>query len=82
MRSPAPPPCTPFDKHPPPVPCPSAAARPHPPSDRSYEHLGAEGMHSLYRWFEKWQDKHFPDPMGLRAALSAWTLGAYPGVIK
>ncbi len=39
-------------------------------------------MHSLFGWFVAWQDTHFPDPMGLRAMLTKWTLGAYPGVLK
>jgi hypothetical protein len=32
-----------------------------------YESLGNDGMGSMYRWFEAYQDEHFPDPMGLRA---------------
>lgn len=39
-------------------------------------------MGSMYRWFEAYQDKHFPDPMGLRAMAHKWSLGLYPGVIK
>jgi hypothetical protein len=32
-----------------------------------YEQLGNDGLHSMYRWFEAYQEAHFPDPMGLRA---------------
>jgi hypothetical protein len=39
-------------------------------------------MGSMYRWFEAYQDQHFPDPMGLRAMAHKWSLGLYPGVIK
>lgn len=39
-------------------------------------------MGSMYRWFEAYQDEHFPDPMGLRAMAHKWSLGLYPGVIK
>lgn len=36
----------------------------------------------MYRWFEAYQDEHFPDPMGLRTMAHKWSLGLYPGVIK
>lgn len=39
-------------------------------------------MGSMYRWFEAYQDEHFPDPMGLRAMAHKWSLGLYPGIIK
>ena len=47
-----------------------------------YEALGQDGIGSMYRWFEAYQDEHFPDPMGLRAMAHKWSLGLYPGVIK
>jgi len=47
-----------------------------------YESLGNDGMGSMYRWFEAYQDEHFPDPMGLRTMAHKWSLGLYPGVIK
>ncbi|WIA33540.1 hypothetical protein OEZ86_006664 [Tetradesmus obliquus] len=47
-----------------------------------YEHLGNDGLHSMYRWFEAYQEAHFPDPMGLRAMAHRWSLGLYPGVIQ
>lgn len=47
-----------------------------------YENLGNDGLHSMYRWFEDYQDQHFPDPMGLRDMAHKWSLGLYPGVIK
>jgi hypothetical protein len=47
-----------------------------------YEGLGADGPHSLYRWFTAYEEEHFPDPAGLRRRLSGWTLGLYPGLIK
>lgn len=47
-----------------------------------YEGVGRDGYHSLYRWYRAFEAQHFPDPAGLRGALSAWTLGAYPGAIK
>ncbi len=28
-----------------------------------YERLGAEGPHSLYRWYRQYEQQHFPDPM-------------------
>ena len=39
-------------------------------------------MGSMYRWFEAYQDEHFPDPQGLRAMAHKWSLGLYPGIIK
>jgi hypothetical protein len=45
----------------------SAAAR--------YERVGSEGYHSLFRWYSGFEAAQFPDPSGLRARLSAWTLG-------
>ena len=47
-----------------------------------HERLGADGPHSLYRWFEAFERERFPDPAGLRAAVERWTLGLYPGLIK
>lgn len=47
-----------------------------------YEQLGNDGHHSMYHWFEAYQDQHFPDPMGLRDMAHRWSWGVYPGVIK
>ncbi|MEW5320472.1 MAG: hypothetical protein WDW38_011542 [Sanguina aurantia] len=47
-----------------------------------HEHLGEEGYHSLYRWYRSYEAEHFPDPMGLRNTLQAWTLGLYPQGLK
>lgn len=55
---------------------------PSPPPARRYQGLGRDGSHSLYRWFTSYEQRHFPDPMGLRARLQAATLGLYPGAIK
>ena len=40
-----------------------------------YEKVGSEGYHSLFRWYSAFEAAQFPDPSGLRARLSAWTLG-------
>jgi hypothetical protein len=37
--------------------------------------VGSEGYHSLFRWYSAFEAAQFPDPSGLRARLSAWTLG-------
>ncbi|KAG2491434.1 hypothetical protein HYH03_010220 [Edaphochlamys debaryana] len=47
-----------------------------------YERLGADGPHSLYRWYRAYEEAHFPDPMGLRAGLERWSLGVYPGALQ
>ena len=47
-----------------------------------YEKLGAEGLHSMYRWFMQYEDQHFPDPMGLRERFHVYSLGIYPGILK
>jgi hypothetical protein len=47
-----------------------------------YEELGAEGFHSLYRWYQSFEAQHFPDPAGLREAITRYTLHIYPGVVK
>jgi hypothetical protein len=47
-----------------------------------YESLGSEGMHSLYRWFTEYEDRHFPDPNRLRDKAHTWSLGLYPGGLK
>ncbi|GLI59475.1 hypothetical protein VaNZ11_001358 [Volvox africanus] len=47
-----------------------------------FESLGADGPHSLYRWYRAYEERHFPDPMGLRQSLQRWTLGLYPGVLQ
>jgi hypothetical protein len=45
--------------------------------------LGAEGYHSLYKWYvQDFEKTHFPDPAGLRSSLATWTGGLYPGTIK
>jgi len=43
--------------------------------------LGAGGP-SLYSWYRAFEASAFPDPAGLRAALSTATCGAYPGLLK
>ena len=40
-----------------------------------YEKVGSEGYHSLFRWYSAFEAAQFPDPSGLRARVSAWTLG-------
>lgn len=47
-----------------------------------YEGVGQDGYHSLYRWYRRFEDQHFPDPAGLRSALSTVTFGLYPLAIK
>ncbi|KXZ46777.1 hypothetical protein GPECTOR_40g511 [Gonium pectorale] len=47
-----------------------------------YERLGADGPHSLYRWYRAYEEEHFPDPMGLRAFLERCTLGLYPRALQ
>ncbi|BDA40538.1 hypothetical protein COCOBI_01-1910 [Coccomyxa sp. Obi] len=47
-----------------------------------YEELGAEGFHSLYRWYQRFEAQHFPDPAGLRDTIARYTLHAYPGVVQ
>ncbi|GFR41995.1 hypothetical protein Agub_g2809, partial [Astrephomene gubernaculifera] len=47
-----------------------------------HERLGADGPHSLYRWYRAYEEQHFPDPMGLRAFLQRWTLGLYPSALQ
>lgn len=46
------------------------------------EGLGEAGYHSMYTWFKKFLDEHFPDPMGLQRKLSRVSFGMYPGVLK
>ena len=48
---------------------------------RSGVGLGAGGP-SLYSWYRAFEAAAFPDPAGLRAALSTVTAGAYPGLLK
>ena len=47
-----------------------------------YESLGAEGYHSLFAWYQRFEAETFPDPRGLRGSVSAWTGGLYPGCLK
>ncbi len=47
-----------------------------------HEDLGREGLHTLYRWYARFEQEHFPDPHGLRQLLQRCTLGLYPNVIK
>ena len=47
-----------------------------------YEELGAEGFHSLYRWYQRFEAQHFPDPAGLRDTIARYTLHLYPGVVQ
>jgi hypothetical protein len=44
--------------------------------------VGAEGYHSLFRWYQRFEEEQFPDPYGLREKISRWTLGLYPGIVK
>ncbi len=53
-----------------------------PPVAGRYEELGAEGFHSLYRWYQRFEAQHFPDPAGLRDLIARYTLHAYPGVVQ
>ena len=47
-----------------------------------YESVGQEGYHSLYKWYQAFEEEHFPDPKGLRHTLARWSLGIYPNCIK
>lgn len=47
-----------------------------------FEGVGKEGYHSLYHWYLNFESQHFPDPTGLRARVSTWTLGLYPNALK
>ncbi|KAK9809330.1 hypothetical protein WJX73_005806 [Symbiochloris irregularis] len=47
-----------------------------------YEGLGAEGYHSLFSWYQRFEAQHFPDPMGMRELVSRWTGHIYPSVLK
>lgn len=47
-----------------------------------YEGVGQDGYHSLYQWYRRFEEQHFPDPAGLRSALSTVTFGLYPLAIK
>lgn len=40
------------------------------------------GYHTLYEWYRKVENEHFPDPTGLRARIERWTFGLYPACIK
>ena len=42
----------------------------------------ASRYHSLFRWYERFEEQHFPDPAGLRRALRSATWGVYPGALK
>lgn len=35
-------------------------------------------LHCRYKWFRGYEALHFPDPMGMRARLEAYSLGLYP----
>ena len=35
-------------------------------------HVGDQGYHSLFRWYQEFEAVHFPDPAGLRSTLSSW----------
>ena len=43
---------------------------------------GGGGGPSLFSWYSAFEAAAFPDPAGLRAALSTATAGAYPGLLK
>ena len=43
---------------------------------------GGSRYHSLFRWYERFEEQHFPDPAGLRSALRSATWGVYPGALK
>lgn len=47
-----------------------------------YEGLGREGTSSLYNLYLSSVEQHFPDPMGLRHKLEAYSLGAYPAILQ
>lgn len=47
-----------------------------------YESLGAEGYHSLFSWYQRFEAQHFPDPMGIRDTITRWTGHLYPSVLK
>lgn len=47
-----------------------------------YEQVGAEGYHSLFRWYQNFEQITFPDPAGVRDLLAKLTLGLYPSAIK
>ena len=47
-----------------------------------FQGVGAEGYFGLYRWYRGFEAAAFPDPAGLRDALSAATAGLYPGALK
>lgn len=49
---------------------------------RRYESVGTDGYHSLFRWYQRFEAEHFPDPYGVRDKLTQWTLGVYPGFLK
>ena len=49
---------------------------------RRYEGVGAEGYHSLFRWYQRFEAEHFPDPMHLRDSVAAWTLHMYPWCVQ
>nr|GMC52332.1 uncharacterized protein LOC109149584 [Ipomoea batatas] len=44
--------------------------------------LATSGYHTLYEWYRKVENEHFPDPTGLRARIERWTFGLYPACIK
>lgn len=35
-------------------------------------HVGDQGYHSLFKWYQEFESEHFPDPAGLRATISSW----------
>ena len=47
-----------------------------------YESLGAEGYHSLFSWYQRFEAEHFPDPMGMRETITRWTGHLYPSILK
>ena len=47
-----------------------------------YESLGAEGYHSLFSWYQRFEAQHFPDPMGMRETITQWTGHLYPSILK
>ena len=52
------------------------------PAWHRYESLGAEGYHSLFKWYQRFEAEAFPDPQDLRGTCSRWTGGLYPGILQ
>lgn len=55
---------------------------PSPPPSIRYEGLGADGYHSLFKWYQRFESERFSDPYGVRAMLSKASLGLYPAALQ